>query len=227
MKVRWLGHSAFLLGGGGRRVAIDPWGDTESLGGRGVRFDYPRLEGLDADLLLISHEHMDHNGAEAVAGDPHAIRAAAGTFESEVAKVVGIASEHDRAAGTERGQNTIFALELDGIRVCHLGDFGQAGLRDEQTAAIGRPDVLLVPVGGGPTIGAEQAAEIVRRLAPRVVVPMHYRTRWIDFVEPVDGFLEAVSGLEIHRLDTSEFEVEELAPEAGRTIVVVPALPAG
>jgi L-ascorbate metabolism protein UlaG (beta-lactamase superfamily) len=113
MRVRWLGHSAFLLSGTERRVAIDPWGDTESLGRRGIRFSYPPLEGLDADLLLISHEHMDHNGAEAVVGDPQVIRATSGGFESELAEVIGVASEHDQVAGTQRGQNTIFELTPD------------------------------------------------------------------------------------------------------------------
>src|SRR4051794_33340923 len=150
MKVRWLGHSAFLLGGGGRRVAIDPWGDTESLGSRGVRFDYPRLEGLDADLLLISHEHMDHNGAEAVAGDPHVIRAAAGTFESEVAKVVGSASEHDRAAGTERGQNTIFALSSTVFGSATWATSGRRGCGTSRRQRSAGPTCCSSPSGAGP-----------------------------------------------------------------------------
>jgi L-ascorbate metabolism protein UlaG (beta-lactamase superfamily) len=227
MRVRWFGHSAFLLSDGERRVAIDPWGDTESLGRRGVQFAYPPLEGIEADLVLISHEHLDHNGAEAVAGDPQVIRATAGRFESEVTEVVGIASEHDQVAGTQRGQNTIFAFELGGTRVCHLGDFGQAELRDEQEAAIGGPDLLLIPVGGGPTIGAQAAAEIVRTLSPRVAVPMHYRTRWADFVEPVDPFLDELSGLEVRRLDEPAFVVEEFTAGPGETVIVVPALPEG
>jgi L-ascorbate metabolism protein UlaG (beta-lactamase superfamily) len=190
-----------------------------------MRFTYPPLEGLEADLVLITHDHMDHNGAEAVAGDPQVIRATPGRFESEVAEVIGVASEHDQVAGTQRGQNTIFVFELGGVRVCHLGDFGQAGLRDEQETAIGRPDLLLIPVGGGPTTGAPQAAEIVRKLVPRVAVPMHYRTRWADFLEPVDGFLDELSGLEVRRLNEPEFEMEELAPDPGETLIVVPALP--
>jgi L-ascorbate metabolism protein UlaG (beta-lactamase superfamily) len=225
MKVRWLGHSAFVLSDGDGRVVLDPWGDTESFKARGIQFDYPPIEGLEADLLLISHEHLDHNGAEAVVSDPQVIRSVAGTFESKLGEVTAIASEHDYVAGTKRGQNTIFALQLGDARVCHMGDFGQAGLRAAQAEAIGRPDVLLIPVGGGPTIGAQEAAEIVRRLAPRIAVPMHYATANIGFVEPVDGFLEAAADLDVVRLESPEFELEDLAPPAGDTRIVVPAPP--
>ncbi len=117
------------------------------------------------------------------------MRSTAGRFETPVGEVVAIASEHDDQAGTARGPNTIFVFTLDGVRVCHFGDFGQAGLRPEQRTAIGAVDLLIVPVGGGPTIDAAQAATITRALDPRWVVPMHYRTPAIDFLEPADAFL--------------------------------------
>ena len=117
------------------------------------------------------------------------MRSTAGRFETPVGEVVAIASEHDAEAGTSRGPNTIFVFTLDGVRVCHFGDFGQSALRPEQREAIGAVDLLIVPVGGGPTIGAAAAAEITRALDPRWVVPMHYRTAAIDFLEPADAFL--------------------------------------
>ncbi len=94
--------------------------------------------------------------------------------------------------------------------MAHLGDFGQRALRDEQAAALGSIDLLFVPVGGGPTIGAEQAAEVAARLSARIVVPMHYRTERIDFLEPVDAFVEGAARVE--RLATSSFEVDALPP---------------
>ncbi len=133
-----------------------------------------------------------------------------------------IASEHDEAAGTERGPNTIFVFELDGVRVCHFGDFGQSELRPEQAAAIGEVDLLILPVGGGPTIGAEGAAAIIERLAPRWVVPMHYRTPRIGFLETADAFLERYP--DVHRLDGAAFDTGEL-PAAEGPLVVVPAAP--
>ena len=222
MQVEWYGQSAFLLSTPEQSVAIDPFGDLSQFASHGVQFEYPAIEGANADLLLVTHEHADHNGVEAIGGDPVILRSTAGRLESPVGEVIAIASEHDEAAGTERGPNTIFVFTLDGVRVCHFGDFGQRELREEQAAAIGDVDMLIVPVGGGPTIGAEQAHEIVRRLRPRWVVPMHYRTPRIGFLETAEEFTqraEHVQQLEHPRFDTSGLGVEDAA------VVVVPAAP--
>ncbi len=189
MKIRWHGQSAYTLTGADRTVAIDPFGDLGALLGGSRRFAYPPVPEHDADLLLVTHEHADHNAVEVITGDPQIVRSTAGRFETPVGEVIAIASEHDDTAGTSRGPNTIFVFTLDGVRVCHFGDFGQAALRPEQREAIGSVDLLFLPVGGGPTIGADQAAEITRTLDPRWVVPMHYRTEAIDFLETADAFL--------------------------------------
>jgi L-ascorbate metabolism protein UlaG (beta-lactamase superfamily) len=221
MLIRWFGQSAFLLSDDDRRVAIDPFGSMEGLARRGLKFDYPPIEGIAADLLLISHEHRDHSAVEAVEGSPQAIRSTAGTFESPVGEVKAIASEHDPVAGLRRGPNAIFAFELAGALVCHMGDFGQASLRREQSSAIGRPDLLFLPVGGGPTIDGAAAAAIVRELRPRVVIPMHYRTPAVDFLEPVDGFLHALGDAGVITVDGSELHTAELAHGEGPTVVVL------
>jgi len=205
-------------------VAIDPFGPMDLAASRGLVFEYPPIEGLEADVLLITHEHGDHNGAEVVGGSPHTIRATAGRFETPIGEVVAVASEHDDVAGTQRGPNAIMCFSLDGLRLCHFGDFGQAGLRPEQRAAIGDVDVLFLPVGGGATIGGEQSAEIVRALQPRLVVAMHYRTPAVNFLDPPDAFLEAVGG-KVERLETSEVDVEEVIAEPGATTTVVLAPP--
>jgi len=223
MRVEWYGQSAFHLSGGEGSVAIDPFGDMSALAAsRGIQFDYPPIEGVQAQLLLVTHEHGDHNCVEAIGGGPTILRSTAGTLESPLGEVVAIASEHDERAGTERGPNTIFVFALDGMRVCHLGDFGQRGLREEQAAAIGEVDLLFIPVGGGPTIGAEQAALVIDRLAPGIVVPMHYRTPRIGFLETADAFLDAAPHVE--RLPGSAFDTGEL-PDGPRPVVVVPAAP--
>jgi L-ascorbate metabolism protein UlaG (beta-lactamase superfamily) len=222
MQVRWFGQSAFALDGGEITVAIDPFADLSALADRGIQFDYPAISGLQAQLVLVTHEHADHNGVEAVGGDPVILRSTAGSLESPAGQVTAIASEHDESAGTERGPNTIFRFELDGVRVCHLGDFGQGGLRDEQASAIGEVDLLFIPVGDGPTIGARQAADIVSRLAPRWVVPMHYRTPRIGFLETADAFLELSRNVE--RLAGDTFDTSDLPPAEG-PLVVVPAAP--
>ena len=223
MRVEWYGQSAFHLSAGERSVAIDPFMDMSAMAAsRGMQFDYPLIEGVEADLLLVTHEHGDHNGVEAIVGDPAILRSTAGTLESPLGDVVAIASEHDEQAGTTRGPNTIFVFGLDGLRVCHFGDFGQSALREEQAAAIGAVDLLIIPVGGGPTIGAEQAHAIIERLAPRWVIPMHYRTPRINFLETAEEFIERSA--QVERLSESAFETGEL-PASDGPLVVVPAAP--
>jgi L-ascorbate metabolism protein UlaG (beta-lactamase superfamily) len=224
MHVRWFGQSAFLLAGE-QRVMIDPFGDIgAALGERGLVFAYPPILDVSADLVLVTHEHRDHNGVEVVSGDPVVIRSTAGRMDSPVGEVVAVASEHDTRAGTERGPNTVFCFTLDGVRVCHLGDFGQAELRPEQAEAIGAVDLLFVPVGGEVTLDGGRAAGIVRRLRPRVVVPMHYRTVAVNFLEPLGGFLEAFGGT-VAQLPRPELVVDEHLGE--ETVVVAPAAPLG
>jgi L-ascorbate metabolism protein UlaG (beta-lactamase superfamily) len=221
MRIRWFGQSTFLISGE-RLVFIDPFGDMDVLAGRGLRFDYPPIEGVEADLLLVTHEHVDHNAVEVIGGSPVILRSTAGTFESPVGEVIAVASEHDEVAGTERGPNTIFRFTLDGLRLSHFGDFGQAE-RPEQRKAIGDLDVLLLPVGAGPTVGGESAAAIVRALRPRLFIPMHYRTEAVNFLDPPDEFLAAL-GARVERLNESELEVEQLlgTPEDPTVALLAP-----
>jgi L-ascorbate metabolism protein UlaG (beta-lactamase superfamily) len=223
MQVEWYGQSAFRLSTDEQAVAIDPFADMSAMtASRGMQFDYPPIEGVSADLLLVTHEHSDHNGVEAIDGDPATLRSTAGKLESPIGEVTAIASEHDEAAGTERGPNTIFCFELDGLRVCHFGDFGQSALRPEQASAIGAVDLLILPVGGGPTIGADGAAAIIERLHPKWVVPMHYRTPKIGFLETADAFLALMPNVE--SLPTPTFDTGELPTHDG-PLAVVPAVP--
>ncbi len=222
MRVDWYGQAAFRLSGREGTVFIDPIGDTSGLADRGITLAYPPLAGVNADLVLVTHEHADHNGVEMVGGDPVVLRSTAGRLDSPIGEVIAIASEHDEAAGTERGPNTIFAFGLEDLRLAHFGDFGQRSLRDEQAAALGHVDMVFLPIGAGPTIGPEQAAAIIERLSPRWVVPMHYRTHRVSFLDPPDAFLERMS--HVQRLDEPGFDTETL-PGDERPLVVVPAVP--
>jgi L-ascorbate metabolism protein UlaG (beta-lactamase superfamily) len=222
MQVEWYGQSAFRLTDGATTVFIDPFDDLGPLHERGLRWDYPAIAGVEADLVLVTHEHLDHNGVGVVAGEPATLRSTAGRLDSPVGEVLAVAAEHDAAAGTERGPNTLFAFTLGGRRVAHLGDLGQRALRDEQRAALGPIDVLFVPVGGGPTIGAEQAAQVAAELGASVIVPMHYRTERIDFLEPVDEF--AGRAARVERLSAPAFDLDAL-PAGDTPLVVVPSAP--
>src|SRR3954451_12851910 len=222
MDLEWYGQSAFRLSDGGRTVFIDPFDDMSAMADRGMQWDYPAIEGVTADLLLVTHEHLDHNGVGAIGGDPVVLRGA-GTHESPVGEIVGIASEHDDVAGTQRGPNTLFVFSFGGMRVAHLGDLGQAALRDAQVAALGTVDVLMVPVGAGPTIGPDEAMAIVETTQARLVVPMHYRTERIGFLEPLDGTLERFA--RVHRADTPTLDLDALHESAAAPTLVVPAVP--
>lgn len=205
MKIRWYGQSAFLLEGRTHSVFIDPFYDTSHMAARGIRFAYPEIRDVHADLLLITHEHGDHNGHEAIAAPGRVIRSVSGTFDTPFGQVVGVNSDHDAAGGSLRGPNTIYVFELDGLRVAHMGDFGQSALRPEQRAAIGQVDVLMLPVGGGPTIGPEQAREIATLLAPRWIIPMHYRTELLGMLDLPDAFFAMYPGA--HRIGGSEIDL--------------------
>ena len=184
MDVTWHGLSCFRLRGKNATVVTDPY-----LPSVGVRL--PRLE---ADLVTLSHGHPNHSNLDAVTTKAAFVVEGPGEYEVKGITVFGIRSFHDAVAGAEQGSNTIYVLEIDEVRLCHLGDLGH-GLDDETVEAIGTPvDVLLVPVGGGKALNATRAAEVVRSIEPRWVVPMHYRTPGLKTdLDGVDIFLKEMS----------------------------------
>jgi len=213
MKIKWLGHASFLITSeAGIRIITDPYTTSES-------FIYGEIKEL-ADIVTVSHEHGDHNNVAAVRGKPEVVR---GTAKVKGIEFSGISSYHDTAGGSQRGKNTIFCFEVDGIRVCHLGDLGHR-LSDKQVAEIGKVDILLVPVGGGPTIDVNVATEVGRKLAPRVIIPMHCKNARCSF--PVFGMDDFVKGKkDVTRLDASETEFKrEKLPATTQIIVLKPAL---
>ncbi|MBS1886908.1 MAG: MBL fold metallo-hydrolase [Actinobacteria bacterium] len=223
MRVEWHGQSAFTLEGEEATVFVDPWGDMSGAAARGIEWGYPAIEAAaEVDLLIVTHEHRDHNAVDVIRGEPALVRALAGTHSTPLGDVVAIASEHDAVAGTERGANTIVVFDLDGIRVAHFGDFGQPALRPEQRAHLDGIDLLFLPVGGGPTIDGPTAAAIAKDLAPSWVVPMHYRTARVNFLDPEDSFVESMPNTE--RLPSPSFDTADLEKGSG-PLVVVPAAP--
>jgi hypothetical protein len=222
MDIRWFGQSAFLLTGT-KRVLIDPFGAMDGLAARGIVFGYPPIAEIQADLVLITHEHGDHDAVGAAAGSPVVIRSTAGTIDSPVGEVVAVTAEHDGRAGTERGPNTIFRFGLDGLRICHLGDLGQPALRPEQEQAIGEVDVL-------PTLNrSEGGRRSVARPPRRSCAPSGrgwssrctYRTDAVNFLEPPDAFLEAL-GFPVERADESAAAAEPLLAGGRRVLLLAP-----
>ena len=156
MKIIWNGHACFTVETAAGTAVLDPYTDGSVPG-----FDPLRLQ---ADLVLCSHEHGDHNNREAVSltGRPCGIA------------VDRIETYHDEVSGEKRGHNTIHVLKAEGMRVVHLGDLG-CDLTEDQVKALAGADVLMIPIGGFYTIDSEQALKVVRQLHPRVTLPMHYR----------------------------------------------------
>ena len=178
MDVTWLGHGCFRLRGRGAAVVTDPYPPAIGL----------KLQRLDADLVTISHEHDNHNYTQAVR-EAYEIRGP-GEYEVAGVSVIGVPTYHDAEKGAKHGRNTVYVIEIDDVRVCHLGDLGHK-LDDAEAEAVSSPDVLLVPVGGRTALNAAQAAEVVRQLEPRYVVPMHYAIPGLKVeLETVDRFLK-------------------------------------
>jgi len=215
MKVKYLGHSAFVITSEeGLKIITDPY--TRSPG-----LTYGEIK-ESADIVTISHEHLDHCNPAAVRGNPEVVKGA-GRVAVKGMEFNGIASYHDEARGRMRGNNTIFCFEVDGMRVCHLGDLGHL-LDDRQVKEMGDVDILLIPVGGYYTIDARAASQVCNQLKPRVVMPMHYKTeKGIPGIFGVDEFLGGKDN--VSRQDSSEveFKREELPPPS-QIIVLKPAL---
>jgi L-ascorbate metabolism protein UlaG (beta-lactamase superfamily) len=181
LDVTWLGHGCFRLRGRSAAVVTDPYPPSIGL----------KLSRLDADLVTISHEHENHNYTQAVR-DAYEIRGP-GEYEVAGVSVIGVPTFHDAEKGAKHGRNTVYLIEIDEVRVCHLGDLGHK-LDDAEAEAISSPDVLLVPVGGNTAINAVQAAEVVRQLEPRFVVPMHYAIPGLKLqLDSLDRFLKEMA----------------------------------
>jgi len=179
MDISWLGHSCFRIRGKQAAIVTDPFPPD-----LGYTLGKPA-----ADIVTVSHQHHSHSYDNGVGGAPKVI-AGPGEYEIKGVLIIGIATFHDADGGKIRGKNTAYLIEIDGITVCHLGDLGHV-LTTEQVEEIDDVDVLLLPVGGGSTINAAAAAEVIRQIEPKVVIPMHYKTPVIKReLAPVDNFMK-------------------------------------
>ena len=164
MIITWYGQACFRIQSGKTTIVIDPFDKS-------VGLTPPKGE---AGVVLITHDHKDHNNVKAIGGEPFVIDGP-GEYEKSGVKVTGVQSFHDDKKGSERGINTMYVVTMEGIRVGHFGDLGQFELTDQQKEALGEIDILMVPVGGVFTIDGERAASIVNSIAPKIVIPMHYK----------------------------------------------------
>ncbi len=171
-----------------------------------------------AHVVTISHHHYDHDSLDSLAGSNPFMVDGPGEYETKGICILGLVSYHDSKEGKERGANTIFIIEMEGIRICHLGDLGQKELSSQQLDQIDNVDILMIPVGGTYTIDAEEAVHIINQIEPKIVIPMHYKTPGLNIkLDGVDLFLkemgtkkEAVDKLTIKKKDLPQGEETEI-----------------
>jgi L-ascorbate metabolism protein UlaG (beta-lactamase superfamily) len=186
MEITWLGYSSFYLKGKNTAVVTDPV--PPGMG-------YTAMK-VSAPIVTVSHNHPEHSWVEGVGGE-HRLVNRPGEYEIGGVLIIGISTFHDAENGAELGKNTVFAIEVDDVTICHLGDLGHS-LSAKQIEELGNVDVLLVPVGGGSTINATQAAAVVRSLEPKIVIPMHYKTLTLaKELDTVDKFLKEMGLTEV------------------------------
>lgn len=183
IKITWFGHAMFLFENPNVKLVTDPFDEQ-------VGYPVPELE---ADVVLVSHEHFDHNNVSLIKGAHHIIK---DTFPVEInsIKIEGCPSFHDDAQGKKRGKNIIFKWNMSGVTIAHMGDYGESSISRQQKDFLKRLDVLLLPVGGVYTINGQKAWEIVEELKPRIVIPMHYKTEHCKIaIKSIEEFLKNVT----------------------------------
>lgn len=215
MQIVWHGQSCFQItfsqGKNSQvNIVIDPFDETIGL----------RVPKLEAHILLVSHFHRDHNNVKAVSGNPVLI-SGPGEYEIKEVFIQGIPSFHDSSLGKERGQNTIYTIEAEEIRLCHLGDLGQKELTSEQIEKIGEVDILMIPVGGVYTISAKEVVKVMSQIEPSIIIPMHYQIPKLKLkLDGLDKFLKIMGVKKIEPLAKLSIKKKDISPEEAKIIVL-------
>ena len=207
MDITYLGHSSFKIKTKTAVVVTDPF-PSEMLG-----FKFPKTE---ADIVTISHQHEDHNCLKLIEGDPFVI-SEPGEYEVKGVSFFGYSSFHDQHSGSERGENNIYVIEAEGLRICHLGDLGSA-IPPKTLEEISDIDVLMIPVGGEVTINSKEAVDLISQIEPYIVLPMHYRAEGINektfgVLATLDTFLKEMGAENSERLDKISLTKDKLPVE--------------
>lgn len=193
-------------------IVIDPFDETLGL----------RVPKLEANILLISHDHYDHNNIKTVSGSPFII-SGPGEYEIKGIFIQGIPSFHDKVKGRSRGKNTCYTIEAEEIKLCHLGDLGQSELTEDQLSALGEVDVLMIPVGGVYTISGEEASKIISQIEPKIVIPMHYALPKLKVkLEGLEKFLKVMGKKEIEPQNKLSIKKKDLPQEEMEIVVLRP-----
>jgi L-ascorbate metabolism protein UlaG (beta-lactamase superfamily) len=218
MKIKWYGHAAFLITSEqGLKIIIDPY----EPGAFGGQLSYGKIKD-QAEIVLTSHDHADHNYTNDILGSPQIIKGS-GSKTIKGISIKGISTYHDPSKGSERGTNTIFAIKLDNIQLCHLGDLGHL-LSDKDLAEIGPVDILLIPVGGFFTIDSKEATRVAEQIRPKILIPMHFKTEKCGFpISPVEDFLKGKTSIKRAKASEATFDKANL-PQQMEIVVLEHAL---
>jgi len=211
-EIRWFGHNCFRIRAREATVLMDPVGKRTG-------YSMPKQT---ADIVTLSHDHPGHAHLDAVKPGYQMI-SGPGEYELHDIFVTGVRTYHDKQQGAEHGYNTVYLLELENMILGHLGDLGHQ-LNDAQMEEIGRADVLFVPAGGGPVLSAEEMAELLANLSPKMIIPMQYRTSQgdrdrdeiapfikhlgVDMPQPVDKLVVKASDLANEQMQVVLLEPE-------------------
>ncbi|HLN19379.1 MAG TPA: MBL fold metallo-hydrolase [Patescibacteria group bacterium] len=170
MNIQYYGHSCFKIttkpAGRGQEdvtIFIDPFDKAIGL----------RPPQGSADLVLVTHDHHDHNNVEAIKGEPYVIDIP-GEYSVKGINIVGMKTYHDKKEGAERGENTIYIFETEEMRICHMGDLGH-NLSEKELEAINGVNILMIPIGGKYTLDGKEAVDIIKKIEPEIVIPIHYK----------------------------------------------------
>jgi len=213
MVITWYGQSCFKIQSGETVLFTDPF--CKEIG-----LTPPRGQ---ANIVTVSHQHSDHNNYDSLTGDPLVIKGP-GEYEAKGINIKGVLSFHDNKEGKERGTNTIYIIDVEGIKICHLGDLGQEKLTDEQIDEIDGVDILMVPVGGTVTLGGEEAVEVINQIEPRLIIPMHYKisglTGLSTKLDGVDVFLKEMGTGKKEAQDKLTLKKKDLPQESTDVVVM-------
>ena len=213
MEITYLGHSAFKIKTKTATVVTDPYGSS-------IGLKFPKTE---AEIVTISHDHNDHNSSEGVTGVKKIV-SGPGEYEIMGVSIIGISSYHDNEKGKDRGKNTIYVIEADGLRIAHLGDLGHE-LSSDLIDQMGAIDILMIPVGGEYSLGSKAASVVSSEVDPYFIFPMHYQAQGLNQetfskLEPVEAFVKE-TGLPTETLPKFSIKKDEIIDDQNAKVIIL------
>ena len=214
MNIIWHGQSFFEIStkdikNEELKIAIDPFDKSIGL----------KLPKVEAQILLITHNHSDHSNKKAISGSPFLIESP-GEYETKGVYIKGVQGFHDDSQGKEKGKVVFYIIEVENIKICHLSDIGQKELTSEQIDEIGNIDILMIPVGGVYTLDAKQAANIISQIEPKIVIPMHYQVPNLNLkLNSLEQFLKEIGSSNAEPQKKFKVKMSDIPKETMQTIV--------